>query len=257
MRDPRRAPLLSDLTWPEASAALQDAVAFLPVGAIEAHGPHLPLDTDVIIANEAARRAADGLAADRRPAIILPPVVYGVSYVGTCFPGTTPCPPDALTRLIAEVLTTTLDNGAAAAVIVNAHLEPAHVAAVGAAAERVRAVTGKPVAFPDKRLPPWSDRLSAEFRAGMRHAGSYETSLVLAAKPESVRAGFLAGLRPVEIDLPARLKGGVRTFAEAGGDLGYFGDPRAASAEEGERLFAALVSILLDALRNAEAEPEG
>ncbi len=250
---PSAIPRLADLTWPEASVALQDAVLLLPIGAIEAHGPHLPLDTDVRISLAVADRAAASLLASKRRPLVLPAVAYGVSYVGACFPGTTPCPPDALTRQITEALSTCLDNGAAAAIIVNSHLEPAHVQAIAAAADLVRGMTGKPVAFPDHRVPPYSLRLSAEFQAGMRHAGDYETSILLAACPEVVRAEFLPGLPPVNIDLPARLKAGARTFADAGGDMGYFGNPAAATAAEGERMLAALAAIMLDELAAQEA----
>ena len=245
--------MLANLTWPEASAVINGAVVLLPVGAIEAHGPHLPLDTDVIIACETARRTCPRIPG---PAVVLPEISYGVSYVGTCFPGTTPVPPDALTRMINEILVTSLDAGAIGAVIVNAHLEPAHIQALADAAERATHATMKPVAFPDLRQERWARRLSTEFVAGMRHAGAYETSLVLAAKPEAVRREFLSGLEPVLIDLPAALRSGARTFADAGSSLGYFGNPCEASAEEGEHLFDELAQIMIDALAEAEQDTE-
>jgi creatinine amidohydrolase len=242
---------LAECTWPEASTALDGAVIFLPVGAIEAHGPHLPLNTDVVIARETAVRAAKLLPGK---GIVVPEISYGVSFVGTCFAGTTPVPPDALTRMVNEVIVTLLDYGASAAVIVNAHLEPAHIQALADARERVTHATQKPVAFADLRQERWANRLSSEFVAGMRHAGAYETSLMLAARPNSVRLEFLSGLDPVMIDLPAALRAGARTFAEAGGTLGYFGNPRDATAAEGDRLFDVLAAIMIDALGEAEHE---
>jgi len=242
---------LAECTWPEASTALDGAIIFLPVGAIEAHGPHLPLNTDVVIARETAVRAAKLIPSQ---SLVLPELSYGVSFVGTCFPGTTPVPPDSLTRMVNEIIVTLLDYGAAAAVIVNAHLEPAHIQALADARERAMHATQKPVAFADLRQERWANRLSAEFVAGMRHAGAYETSLMLAACPDSVRQQFLAGLDPVMIDLPAALRSGARTFAEAGGTLGYFGNPKDATAAEGDRLFDELAAITIDALREAEHE---
>lgn len=246
----RRPALLAELTWPEATAALTDAIVILPMGAIEAHGPHLPLNTDVTIAVEMARRAGELLIA-RHPVVLLPPLSYGVSYVGTCFAGTTPIPPASLSHAISEILVTALDFGAAAALITNAHLEPAHYEALAEAAERTAGMTQKPIALPDLREPRWATRLSIEFQAGMRHAGAYETSLMLAVRPESVRREMLPHLAPVLIDLPAALRAGSRTFADAGGDLGYFGDPAQATAEEGERLFEALAQIAVEALVEA------
>jgi len=247
---PHPAPLeLSALTWLEARAALSPgAVVLLPVGAIEAHGPHLPLDTDVVIATEAARRAAVLLTATGRPVVIAPAVVYGVSYVGTCFPGTLPAPADAVTALVASVLAALADAGPRRLAVVNAHLEPAHVAAVAAGVARAAAATSAGIAFPDKREDRWAATLSAEFRQGARHAGAYETSLMLAARPGAVRRDLLPDLAPVWVDLPARLRAGARTFAEAGGVDGYFGDPAAASAAEGERLFAALARMIATAV---------
>jgi creatinine amidohydrolase len=244
---------LEALTWVEATSAIANSVAILPIGAIEAHGPHLPLNTDLLISEEVARRLADALVS-ARSVVILPSIAYGVSYVGTCFTGTTPTPPAALTQLITEVLVTTLDRGADIAIIINSHLEPAHIAAVTEARERAAGASQKPVAFPDIRDPRWSARLSQEFRNGMRHAGAYETSLILAAYRDQVRRELLPNLDPVFVDLPGALKAGARYFDEAGGTLGYFGDPASATAEEGERMFTSLVSIALDSLAEAESD---
>ncbi|MFT7078433.1 MAG: creatinine amidohydrolase, partial [Planctomycetota bacterium] len=77
------------LTWPEARELFaSDPVALLPVGATEAHGPHLPLDTDVTIAVAQARRAAEMLAAEGVRPIVMPPVAYSVAQFAFGFPGT-------------------------------------------------------------------------------------------------------------------------------------------------------------------------
>jgi creatinine amidohydrolase len=94
--------------------------------------------------------------------------------------------------------------------------------------------------------------LGAEFSGGSRHAGSYETSIVLAASPDSVRMDRLPELEPVWIDLPARLNDGARTFDEAGGMQAYFGDPRIATAEEGRRLIGTLGEIILTSYLEAQ-----
>jgi creatinine amidohydrolase len=114
-----------------------------------------------------------------------------------------------------------------------------------------------PVLFPDQRVEPFVSLLSDEFKAGARHAGGYETSIVLAARPEAVRQELLPTLEPVWIDLPARLKEGARTFAEAGATLGYFGDPATATAEEGHRMLDALAETVLMILRDAKVVVSG
>ena len=251
---------LASLTWPEAEAALTAAsVVLLPVGAIEAHGPHLPLDTAVVSATETARRAASLLAARGLPVLIAPPLAYGVSYVGACFPGTTPAPPEVVAGLVASVLIELARWGPRRLAVVNAHLEPAHVAALRDGVVRAQSASGAAIAFPDKREDRWAVTLSDEFRCGARHAGAYETSLLLAAAPAAVRRDLLPALLPVWIDLPARLRAGARTFVEAGGTGGYFGDPARATAEEGERLFAALAAMVVAAVDELDApgpEPE-
>lgn len=240
-------PFLSDLTWQEAEARLaKRPMALLPIGAIEAHGPHLPLDTDVIIAVATAERAAAQLGELGLPALVLPPICYTVSFVGASFAGTLPVDPDAFEQYVTSVLLHTVALNVRGVVCCNAHLEPAHVERVQrccAAAQRTSAV---PVLFPDQREARWAERLGAEFLRGARHAGAFETSIVLAARPAAVRREKLAGLPPVWIDLPAQLRAGARTFKEAGAELGYFGDPIAASAAEGVQLLDALAGMIVE-----------
>jgi len=84
---------LAKHTWPEVEALLaRGCAAILPVGATEAHGPHLPLDTDVTIALGMARRAAESLAAEDRACVVLPPVAYSVADFAAPFAGTLSLP---------------------------------------------------------------------------------------------------------------------------------------------------------------------
>ena len=251
---------LAEMTWLEARDALNaGAVALLPVGATEAHGPHLPLDTDVHIAVGAADRAALFLSAEGTPALVLPPIVYTVSYFGTAFPGTLPVSMETMTATVRDVLLGLDRYGCRAAVIVNSHLEPAHADALnsGIAAAEQQAEGRLRVVFPDLRDPRWSARLSEEFRRGARHAGAYETSLMLVEAPDEVREEERRQLEPVWIDLPAQIRGGARTFADAGAALAYFGDPAAATVAEGEAMFDALAHIYVDALHERLERSEG
>ncbi len=242
---------LAELTWPEARDAFAaGAVAILPVGATEAHGPHLPLDTDVHIAVGAADRAAALLVSDGTPALVLPPLAYGVSFVGTSFAGTLPVAVETMTAVVRDVLVGLDRYGCTAAIIVNSHLEPAHAGALNAGiAEAEVATAGRLRAiFPDLREARWSTLLSAEFCQGARHAGGYETALMMVEAPDEVRESERQRLPPVWIDLPGKLRAGAKTFAEAGATLGYFGDPASATVAEGEILFDALAHIYVTAL---------
>jgi len=246
---------LAALTWPEArDAFVAGAVALLPIGATEAHGPHLPLDTDVRLSEGVTRRAAALLEAAGTPALVLPSLAYGVSFVGTSFAGTLPVTAETFTLLVRDVLAGLDCYGGTRAAVVNSHLEPAHVAAIRAGIAAAEAATGGRlrVAFADQREARWAARLSDEFRRGARHAGGYETALMLADVPDAVRVAY-AALPPVWVDLPARLRASARTFAEAGGTEGYFGDPATATAAEGAALFDALAAIVVESVREREA----
>lgn len=237
---------LADMTWPEVAALAQhSSLALVPTGATEAHGPHLPLQTDVIIAQGACRRAAELLAADGIACAITPPFYYGVTNFGMPFAGTVTIPDDTLTQLVSAVCGSLATHGFSRIVFSNHHLEPAHFAAIKEGARQVTESGLARVAVPDVRDPRWAATLTDEFRAGARHAGSYETSLVMADRPDLVRDDQRQGLAPVWIDLPDRIRNhGARTFKEAGSELAYFGDPAKASAAEGEAIFAALAHML-------------
>lgn len=245
-------PFLANMTWVEAADALsQRPIGLLPVGAIESHGPHLPLDTDVIIAVGTAHRAAERLLELNVPSLVLPAISYAVSFVGTSFAGTSPVEPDAFENYLASILQHLAPQGYRALVLCNAHLEPAHVERLQAACRRTETSSGIPIRSPDQRSPELSRLLSEEFQAGARHAGSYETSIVMAERLDAVRMDTLKDLPPVWIDLPARLREGARTFAEAGADMSYFGDPAQASIEEGQRMLDALAAMVVDMCHEA------
>lgn len=236
---------LAEMTWPEVAALAQrTSVALIPTGATEAHGPHLPLETDVIIAQGSCRRAAELLAAEGIECVIAPPFYYGVTNFGMPFAGTMTIPAETLTQLVTAVCRSLAQHGFDRIVFSNHHLEPAHFAAIEEGARQIAGANVARVAVPDVRDERWAKTLTDEFRAGARHAGSYETSLVMAAYPDLVREEKRRELAPVWIDLPGRIRQGARTFKEAGSEHAYFGDPARASVSEGEMIFAALAQML-------------
>jgi creatinine amidohydrolase len=173
-------PLLEQLTWVETRDLLAlQPVGLLPVGAIEAHGPHLPLDTDVVIAQGMARSGAAYLHSAGIPSVILPAVSYSVSFAGACFAGTSPVSGDTFQSYVTEILSHHASLGYRAICVCNAHLEPAHIAALGQAVSVAANAGSIPIVFPDQRLEPWANQLGEEFNRGSRHAGSYETSILM------------------------------------------------------------------------------
>ena len=232
-------PRLGERRSPDAGIA--GAWALLPLGSCEAHGPHLPLDTDVVISETLAVRAAVALSETGTPAVALPTLPYGVTTSAAPFPGTLNVPAALVTGFVVEILCSAVDNGAVGLVLVNSHFEPAHVDALFRAAEQVRARTGRPVVYPNFASRRYAARLGAEFASGACHAGSFESSLVLAVRPNGV--GDRASLPEVPIDLAAALRAGARDFKEMGATQGYFGRPADGSAAEGDALYAEMTRI--------------
>jgi creatinine amidohydrolase len=107
------------------------------------------------------------------------------------------------------------------------------------------------VVFADNTRRRWAETLGEEFRSGDCHAGRYESSLVMAADPASVREDERRALEPVRIDLIEKMKAGVTSFRQAGADRAYCGDPRAATAEEGADLTARLGAMIVSCVREA------
>jgi creatinine amidohydrolase len=246
---------LSELTYPEAEAlrGRADLVALLPIGSTEAHGPHLPLGTDAIISDELAARAADALATRGRAALILPSITFAVTDFARPFSGTLSISAATATGLVADVCAAAIEQGYAKVCLVNSHLEPAHIATLEAAGRAAEARTGARVAFANHLRRRFVSTLGDEFKSGACHAGRYETSLVLAAG-HAIRADLAATLPPLPVDLAQAIRDGKRDFREAGAERAYFGEPAAASAAEGETLYAALVQVVLTVI--GETWPE-
>src|SRR5688500_15102879 len=130
--------VMSEMTWTEVDEALKDRpVAILPIGATEAHGPHLPLSADTVIAIEMAKRTAAKLKEHGVSALILPPVTFTVSEFAASFAGTVGVQPETATALIRDVCVSAGKQFRAVA-IANIHLEPKHVECVKLAAEEAK-----------------------------------------------------------------------------------------------------------------------
>lgn len=224
------------------------AVAILPVGATEAHGPHLPLDTDVTIARAMAEAGGQRLSALGLEAWLLPPLAYTPAGFAAAFPGTIDVEPGVLAALVVGIATGLHRAGVGALALANAHLDPAHLGALRAAAEAVRDRGLLAVAFPDLTRRPWGSRLGEEFRTGACHAGRFEGSIVLARTPDRVRRDLLAELPANPASLSDAIRDGAKTFREAGGERAYFGWPADATAEEGEATIETLGGILAEAV---------
>jgi len=248
---------LAKSTWPEAAELFEpDTVVILPIGSTEPHGPHLPLDTDVTIALAQARKAAERLQSDGVRAAILPPLNYGLTNFTDGFEGTVSLRPGTLWAVLEDIVTSLEEQGVQRIVFSNGHLEPAHVKVLrGVILDHAERREGKAqVIYPDNTRRKWAATLGEEFASGDCHAGRYESSIVMHADGEAVRAAERTKLRPHAIDLIEKMKAGVASFKAAGADQAYCGDPASATAEEGAELVDRLATMIVESVR--EAWPE-
>jgi creatinine amidohydrolase len=244
---------LAELTSPQLGEILagpRTLVALLPVGAVEPHGPHAPLGTDMLISDGMCRRAAAKTVDDDDVRLlVLPSLPYGVTRYGAAFPGAVGVSADALHALVVDLGTSLVDQGLRHLVIVNNHFEPEHVVTLRRAVETLNGLDGARVALLDLTRRRLAERLTDEFRAGSCHAGRYETSLVLFEAPALVDRELMEGLPAVPVDMPAAIAAGAKDFGAMGMADAYCGAPADASAEEGDTTFETLTELLLEAVR--------
>jgi mycofactocin system creatininase family protein len=216
--------VLAEATWPDAEGA---RLVLVPVGSLEQHGPHLPLDTDTAI----AEAVTQGVAARLHGAWVAPALSYGASGEHQSFPGTTSIGSDVLHLVVVE-LVRSLRTWATRVVLVNAH--GGNVPALSRAVEQL-VVEGHDVA--------WVACATEEHDL---HAGFTETSLMLHLRPATVRldraeAGCTAPLAEI---LHSMITGGVSAVSSNG----VLGDPAGATAEHGRWLLSSLIDDVCDRL---------
>jgi creatinine amidohydrolase len=244
---------LAEQSWTkvrETLVARKPAAAILPCGATEAHGPHLPLNTDVVISEGVASRAALQLNGLGIGAYVLPSLAYAPAEFAAEFSGTITIGATIFKALLTDIARSLRKQGFACLAIANSHFDPANVAVLREAADEIRA-SGFPVAFPDFTRRKLAQTLTPEFVSGACHAGQFETSLVMTDRPDLVNEVARRELEENPSSLVVAFERGAQTFAEAGGPNAYFGNPRAASVVEGQQTFRIMSDTLVAAIREA------
>ena len=213
-------------SWPEIDTA-RGLIALLPVGALEQHGPHLPLDTDTVLATGVARRIATEVSG-----WLLPAVGYGEAWSAEAWPGTISLSAATLQRCIEDVACGLQRIGVGGLVTVNGHF--------GNRAPIAAAMYPLPVLHLDY---PGLEEAAAKFcvskPAGpsFYHADEVETSMMLALAPDAVRMERAVAEYPVfPSDFGTRPMQ-LREFNSSG----VFGDPRSATAVTGEKIISRIV----------------
>ena len=218
---------LGSASWPEVEATGRGHVLAVPVGSLEQHGPHLPLDTDTKIAVELAGRLAAAV-----PGVAVGPALpYGASGEHAGFPGTLVVRHEVLAEVVVE-LVRSARTSFRGVVVISAH--GGNGEGLSMAGERCRS-EGDSVLM-------WT----AGTRGGDAHAGRTETSVMLAIDEGSVRTDLAERgcIEPLEVIMPRLRAEGVRPVSSNG----VLGNPEGASAAEGRTLLDDMTRALTDAV---------
>ncbi|MBS1814628.1 MAG: creatininase family protein [Acidobacteria bacterium] len=249
---------LEEMTWEEVNAVDRSTVVIVPFGAMEQHGPHLPLKTDALIGEAIARRLdnfCDGKL------LVLPQQWLGFSTHHMRFPGTLTASAETFLALACDTISSIAGAGFSNIIVLNSH--GGNAAALDVVLTKCKSL------YPSHRLLAvtyWNAAATelAKLResriGGMGHACELETSLVLAEQPNLVhmdRARADGRWPASEFLAKDMLRGGsalyARRFDEIS-DKGAVGDPTTASAAKGEAAFAVIVQTLARLVRQVQSE---
>jgi creatinine amidohydrolase len=234
---------LGGLTRDMIGKAAPNAVFVLPVGAVEQHGPHMPVATDIILSGELCQEAADR-AAGQVAAFVAPPFPYGISNHHKPHPGVFSLSAQVFCDVLFELLTCAFESGFRRAAIVNGH--NGNDEAIKIVARELNNRMPLTIAATSYWSAAWAELEQAGVVDGVPripgHAGTFETALMLAMHPEFVQKKLLPKTLPAPKN--ARSKVGPSIFqAETnhGHGPGYSDAPRAATAALGEKTRQACV----------------
>jgi len=235
---------LDELSWIDVAAHLaREPRLIIPIGALEQHGPHLPLGTNVLIARQIAVHLSNGSGILRAPSLF-----YGVNVsTERHYAGTATLRQKTLHRALNELLATWEPQGITEFILITAHRHEPHLDALATLITdhaRVRVVS------------VWDVRIDdlLEMQPGPLHAGEAETSVMLYLYPELVQLGRArdydlepeAFERYIRGELPAPPPGGA----------GVVGHPTIATAEKGRVIYDRLLATIRRAVVAASDDSE-
>jgi len=249
--------LYGDMSWPEIKEAAEEGkVPLIPVGSTEQHGPHLPTKTDIFIAYELCKAAANRIPEE---ALVLPPVNYGYNEHHLDFPATINVNYETLIKFVIDVGRSLAHHGFRKIVIVNGH--GSNDAPMEIAARRITLET--PAVCASLTYLGIAPEVFNIIEGESAHGGDIETSIMLYLAPELV--DMSKAVRDWSFPKSRFIKRGVtlgeRSFAISGGAVkfmdwwsrisktGILGDPTKASGEKGEKIFKIYVEHLVNFIR--------
>ncbi len=238
--------LLSTLTWPEAKERFKEVdVALLPVGSIEQHGPHLPLDTDSFDAGHLANEVA--AACSNPKPLVLPLISYGVSYHHEDFSGTLSISPETLSSIVYDIGMSAAKHGIKKLVIINGH--GGNTPALQFAAQKINRDTSIFTCV-DTGETSDTDVLALTETPNDVHAGEVETSTTLAVRPEKVKLNkarkFIPRFSSRFLNFSSKRSVEWYTRTVKISQSGVLGDPTKASSEKGKKMWSMMIIRLVE-----------
>lgn len=247
---------LANLRAPDILSRISErSLLVQPLGAIEQHGPHLPLSTDLLIA-DAVARAAVARVGDDLDVWLLPALAYTKSDEHAWSPGTVWLSSTTMLAVLDDIGRCVATTEARRLVWFNGH--GGNSAILGIANREVRRRHGLMTFLAHPSLPPdqGGDSTAGEQGFGI-HGGADETSLMLHLAPELVEVESATRRVPEHLAENRHVRfGGTVSFGWLSNDFsddGVIGDPTVASAERGAALFDAAVGTFCDALAEIAA----
>ena len=223
-----------DKSWPELNEYIKkDALVVLPVGTTEEHGPHLPVETDTMIAEGFGEAIGKALEADGRiPFLIMRSVPYGYS-MGCVqdFPGTISVRQQTIEAYVHDIVWSLCRMGFRKIVLLGCHGNHDGILrnVMRSMVDEFNVFIG--VISPGKMSDYDQIKKDPE---GDIHAGEYETSLIMHLHPDAVHTDRFDSIDRIQLD--HSLLGPVSTWGLQDTQMGSFGDPTYASAEMGEHV---------------------
>jgi len=242
--------VLGELTWPEARERLKQVdVALLPVGALEQHGPHAPLDTDAFDASYLASCVAEACT-EPKP-LVLPLIPYGVSYHHADFPGTIAVTNETLAHMVYEVGMGAARHGVTKLVIVNGHGGNAPTLQFAA-----QMINRDAHIFTCVDTGETSDADVAKIAEtpGDVHAGEIETSTTLATRPHLVEmdraARFVPRFTSAYLEFTGSRSVEWYALTKKLSPQGVLGDATKASVEKGQKIWEIMIKNLVEMIED-------
>lgn len=245
--------LFNELTREDLRALAPDAIVVFPVGATEQHGPHLPVGTDALTVEHIARAAAERVASDV-PVVVAPTLPFGSSHHHLPFGGTMSLGTETYYRMMFELGEALIISGFRRIFILNGH--GGNNELVQLAARDLALKHAAHLAAASYWVAAWDALSAVHERGGLPgHSGIFETSVMMALRPELVREPrpHRDGVTPASASSSFYPPVRVETHGSWQAINGFTDSPSLASVEAGQRYVEAAVGAVAQSLKDFHA----